>query len=645
MVGNSMTGSRGRELWRSLDQIADTEEFRQFVEREFPNHAPELLHQKSRRHFLKVMGASVAMAGAATLPGCVRWPVEKIHSFTYRPQGRTPGVPVEYATAFELDGVARGVVAKSFDGRPIKVDGNPQHPTSLGAADSLTQGSVLGLYDPARSHAVMSGGSEKSWADFDALLQTIRGTGGRGVHILCEASSSATLAHLRSRLSTALAQFTDAQWHAYSPISRDTERLGLYRAFGRAVRPVHRLDRADVVVSFDDDFLLTHPNAVRYTRDFAKRRRPENGRLSRLFVAEGRHSLTGSNADHRLAIRPSDVPRLIARVAARLAAKGVSLSLPGAASTLAQQNLSTPELDRTRLDGFVEEIVTDLLAARGRSLLLAGADQPAGAHALVAAVNQALDNVGKTVSYVSDPEGARIPFVDALSNLRSELESGRVEYLVILGGNPVYDAPVDLGFAQSIAKATKASIHLSLYRDETSEAATWHVPMAHYLESWGDARAWDGTHSIVQPLLQPLYGGRSAIEVIAALAGETRSAHDLSREVIAAAHRVGASDVETFWKQSLHDGFVANSAAALESLQVGSNWHDTLDPVVSRAVGEYDLVFAPDPCLHDGRFANNGWLQEQPDPMTKITWDNAAIISPADAKKIGIPTENPMGDK
>ncbi len=637
-TGKPMSGDRkGRDLWRSLDEVANTPEFKRFVEQEFPNHAPELLNQKSRRHFLKVMGASVALAGMGTMSGCVRWPEEKIHPFTSRPDGRLPGVPVEYATSFEVDGVARGVLAKSFDGRPIKIEGNPQHPTSLGAADSLTQASVLGLYDPARSRFVTHGGEKKTWSDVTALVSEIQATQGRGVHVLCESTSSETLTALRSELSGKLPLLTAAHWHVYSPVSRDNERLGCYHAFGSAARPQYNLDRTDVIVSFDEDFLQNHPNSVQYTRDFARRRRPENGKLSRLYSVEGNFSLTGSNADARLPVRPKDVPRVLARVIQSLSALGIK-GAPPAVATLAGENIGT-EHDAATLNDFVENVAGDLIAARGRGAVMVGPAQPAGVHALAAWLNQALSNAGNSVEYIADPNGARIPSGDAIDNLSKSLAAGEVEYLIVLGGNPVYNAPKGTNFSDGLTKVKKASIHLSQYADETSRKCTWHLPAAHYLESWGDAYAWDGTHTVAQPLLQAMYGGKSLIEFVGMLAGKTESAHDLMKAALTAKHGQSFD-----WTQALHDGFVAGSAPDKGRMTVGTNWHGALTEVAGRVSTEFDVVFVPDSSVYDGRFSNNGWLQEQPDPMTKIAWDNAALISPHDATKLGIPTTNAMGD-
>ncbi len=611
-----------QRYWRSLDDLADAPEFRQFVEREFPNYAPEMLTRATRRGFLKVMGASLALAG---LTGC-RWPKEAIVPNTRQPEGRTPGQPVRYATAFDLCGAALGLLVTSYDGRPIKIEGNEQHPSSLGKTDALAQAAVLELYDPDRSVSPMrSGGpggqTAATTSEFRAaagpIFESLRAKQGAGLWFLSERSSSPTLADLRARLGKALPQ---ARWCEYEPLSRDNEREGSRQALGRAVRTHYKLDKADVVVSFDDDFLMTHPTAVRLAGELTRRRRADDGTMNRLYAFESNHSVTGAFADHRVAVRASEV--------GAWAWKLLETIRTGQAAAPAKAP-STP-------DEVLAQLAADLLAAKGKghSAVLVGPRQPAEVHAIGHALNHALGNIGQTVTYTDEPDGDRPADVDALRSLVDALNGATVEALVILGGNPVFNAPADVGFADALAKA-KTSIRLGLYNDETSHRCTWHVNAAHFLESWSDARAWDGTISVVQPLIEPLYGGLTAIELVAMALGDGKSSHELVRTAFREVYAPGG-DSDAKWRHTLHDGLLAGSASAPASVQ----FNDAALKAPAAAVGTYEIVFAQDYKLHDGRFANNAWLQELPDPMTKLTWDNAALISPHDAEKLGVRTEN-----
>jgi len=614
--------------WRSLEEWENSPTFRAFVETEFPElrkaSAP------TRRQFLKVMGASLALGG---LTAC-RWPREAILPHSRRPPGRTPGTPVFYATTRELGGVGSGVVVKSYDGRPIKVEGNDLHPLSHGATDAFAQASILDMYDPDRSRTPVqrSGGRavESTWEKFAAHAfesgTSLGGSGGAGLRVLSEASSSRVLADARTHL---LAKFPGAKWYEYEPVSRDNEREGTRLAFGAPHRTNLRLDHADVIVSFDDDFLLGHPASVRYTRDFAAGRTGAHGRMSRLYVFEGALSLTGSNADVRFAVRPSALPRRLAQLAAALAAEGVAIGggLPGGAE----------------VSEAMREVAKDIAARPDRAVITVGPRLAPEAHLLAAAINAALGAGGKTVEYFAEPDADRPSHLAAIDALAAEMRQGGVQTLVILGGNPAFDAPAELGFADLLAKVPD-SVHLSLYENETSALCNWHVNRAHFLEEWGDARSWDGTVSLVQPLIEPMFGGRTPAQVVLAYCDEhALSAYDLTRAVFAAQSGAGA-DVESAWRRALHDGIVADTAWRPASPQLRE---EAVGAAAGRlgaaeAASGFEVVFAADRKIYDGRFANNAWLQETPDPLTKITWDNAAVISPADARTLGVRTNDKL---
>ncbi len=621
--------------WRSLDELANTPEFQRLAGAEFP---PELWNQfstghsggASRRQFLKLMGASLALAG---MTGC-RWPKENIVPATRQPNDRIPGVPVQYATAFELAGTATGLLVTSYDGRPTKIEGNDKHPFSRGKTNHWMQASILDLYDPDRSRSPVhrlrgpDGGSEKhrTWQEFEAFARShfaeLRTKGGAGLCILSEASSGPTFAEMKTRLLCACPQ---AQWYEYEPVSRDNEREGTRLAFGRSYRPHLHLDQADVIVSFDDDFLMLHPAAVRYAADFAARRRADDGTMNRLYVLESNLTVTGSMADHRYAVRSSQIRRALEHVADDVAHRlGKELRSP-----IPRPPGSTP-LD----PATAAAIADDLVAHQGRCLILAGPQQSPEVHAAVHVLNTWLDAPGHTLAYTDDPDLDRPSHSAALTKLTEQMKSGTVSTLVILGGNPVYAAPADAAFADALAKVP-TSIHLSLYDDETSRQCTWHLPQAHYLESWGDARAWDGTLSIVQPLIEPRYDGRTAIELLALLSEDqlTRG-HDLVRRTIGAMFHWG-TDWTKQWDQALQDGVIRDTA-----------WPTVTPALAIGRIREYgagsteELVFAPDYSVYDGRFANNAWLQEWPDPITKLTWDNAALIAPTQAKLLGVQNGN-----
>jgi len=623
-----------KAYWRSLDELADNPEFRRFVENEFPAHADEML-EPSRRGFLKIMGASMALAG---MTAC-RWPEEEIVPFASRPAGYTPGEPRQYATAMELGGVALGLLATSYDGRPIKIEGNPTHPASLGATNVFAQASVLELYDPDRSRKVIrrEDGEDfsKSWEDFARFAREHlgeRGSGdGRGLRILSEASSSPSLQAMRDRL---LGAFPQARWHEYEPVSRESEREGTRLVLGRACRAALDLARADIIVSLDEDFLLHHPGAVRYARDFVSGRRPERGECNRLYVAESCYSVTGSMADHRLPIPARSIPALAGSLGASLVLDH-GLALPQGCEGLRSSFERCRE--RTVDAEFVESMARDLVEYRGRSLVTAGPRQPAVVHALACVLNHALGNVGKTVSYLEAQDQDRPDHVTSIRELARQMAAGEVETLVLLGGNPAFDAPADLEFAR-LLESVPTTVHLGLHRNETAHVCDWHLPRAHYLESWGDVRDWEGRIGLVQPLIEPLFGGKTPIELLALLLDEAPSkGHDIVRRTLVDAGTGADAD----WRRALHDGLIPDTGlAAAEASPSCRGWIGELDSALESATAvsdnEIELVFVQDAGLHDGRFANNGWLHELPDPLTKLTWDNAAMVGPGTADRLGV---------
>ena len=632
----------GRQYWRSLDELADTPAFRAFVEREFPEGTWEQCGPATRRQFLKVMGASFALAG---LTSC-RWPEEKIVPYARRPEGRNPGVPVQYATAFELGGVATGLLVTSYDGRPIKIEGNPLHPYSGGAANAIMQASILDLYDPDRSRRIIrrERGREttQTWDDFVGFARphfaALRQQGGKGLCVLSEISSSPSLADMRERF---LKAFPEAKWYEYEPIHRDNEINGFILAFGRAYRAHYHLDRAKVIVCLDADLLMTHPAALQYARDFAEGRQPDgqDAEINRLYAIESVLSVTGSVADQRYPVRSAEVPTVVRRLLLELANRG--LAMPWLSDSLRSRLESvTKGLPPTP---FVSQIAEDLLANKGRCIIAAGPRQADDVHAIVHLLAAALGCIGRTTTFTEEPtaRGKRAT-LDDFAILAEDMKAGRVETVVILGGNPVFDGGPDIDFATALG-GVRTTIRLGLYDDETSYHSTWHVPRAHFLESWGDARAYDGTVSIIQPLIDPLYEGKTPIELVAAMMDDpTVRGYDIVRRTFRQQFAVDG-DVEAAWRKALHDGVIENTRwpPVVPAVRTGveSAWiaRDSNGRDPSPASG-FEVVFVPGHNTYDGRFANNAWLQELPDPITKLTWDNAALISPADAAGLGART-------
>ncbi len=624
------------DCWRSLDELEGNAEFRRLVENEFPASAGAPLSPGSRREFLKLMAASLGLAGMA---GC-RWPREEILPFADQPDGATPGELQRFATTIELAGGALGLLVASHDGRPIKIEGNPLHPASRGGTSAIAQASLLELYDPDRSRSVVRGRSGArsagTWEGFSDFwrdrFEPARAAGGAGLRVLAEASSSPSMEALRERF---LRVFPAARWVEYEPLSRDNEREGTRLAFGRALRPHLALGQADVVVAFDEDFLFQHPAAVAYARDFAERRSPGGTGIGRLYVVEGAYSLTGTMADHRRALPAQMIPVAAGCLAANLLLEhGLELP-PGCAELRRMIERFQAHPAYTEVDGAAAR---DLMAHRGRSLIVAGPRQPAAIHALVHLLNHALGGGGGAISFTEDPDGVRRSHPRALADLAREIDAGEVATLVVLGGNPAYDAPSDLGFG-SLFERVEQTVHLSLHENETSRLCTWHLPRAHFLEAWGDARDWRGTRSVVQPLIEPLFGGRTPIEVVALMLGEPRTGHAIVRETFA--RLAGAEPAEPAWRRALHDGLCAGSEwPTLEAQPQAADWADQLAPLLrthARFEGAaVEVVFVPGAGVYDGRFANNAWLQELPDPLTKLTWDNAALVAPETARRLGL---------
>ena len=612
----------GRDYWRSLDELAETEDFQELLHREFPEQADQWLDPVSRRNFLKLMGASLAFGGLAS---CTIQPDEKIVPYVRAPEQLIPGKSLFYATAVELSGVANGVLVESHMGRPTKIEGNPDHPGSLGKTSGITQASVLDLYDPDRSQIVTNAGQISTWDDFVyQLTQVAEGQKlkkGAGLRILTQTVTSPTLAGQFEALKAAMPQ---AVWHQYEPVNNDSAHSGTAMAFGQALNPVYDFAKAEVILSLDADFTTNFPGDVRYAQDFAAGRRlgPDRQKMNRLYVAETLPTAVGSLADHRLALSTGGIEALALRLAKEL---GVSWNAAQAPDDLADQSQ------------WIGALAKDLKANAGRSLVIAGPQQAPIVHALAHAINSTLDNIGHTVKYTAPLEVAPSDQAQSIADLVAAMQAGSVDALLILGGDPVYNAPADLDFAGALDKVAFRA-HIGLYQNASSQLCHWHVPQSHYLESWGDARGYDGTVSIVQPLIEPLYNSKSIHEVMGTITGQTGvPAYDIVKD-----HwkKVSAQqNFEAFWQQALHNGIVAGTALPVK--RVWSSGTLRVDAGTGQRLEDEDLelILRPDPMVWDGRFANNGWLQETPKPITKLTWDNAALVSPATAENRGLKNE------
>jgi len=646
---------QGSGFWRSLEERAGDPAFLEYVHNEFPSLLPEpasIEDPVARRAFLKLMGASLALAGVTA---CTRQPAEKIVPYVRQPEEIIPGRPSYFATAMAMGGVATGLLVESHEGRPTKVEGNPDHPGSLGATDIFSQAAVLGLYDPDRSQTLMTLGEIRPWPRFLGAIRSVLDAQapiqGRGLRLLTESISSPTLA---AQIRDLLSRYPSARWHQWDPASRDNARAGAKLALGEYVECQYRFDRADVILALDADFLGCGAGSLRYARDFAARRVPDQAAqatqatlMNRLYAVESMPTSTGARADHRLPARPGDIEaiaRAIAVISTQQGARGTAV---------------LPQIGQSfdpRVVKWIVAVGKDLQAHRGSSLVIAGDGQPAAVHALAHAMNAALGNAGRTVAYTDPVEAEPVDQLQSLRDLVDDMGAGSVDALVIIGGNPVYTAPVDLQFADAMGKVP-FRVHLSLYDDETSALCHWQIPEAHFLESWSDARGHDGTVSIVQPLIAPLYGGKSAHELLAAMSDRPeQSAYDLVREYWSqySSSSVGSGlsrtlraneltpEFEATWRKWLHDGVIPNTALTPRAVSVSAAAMAAVGPSTGArpgfartAAGQgLEISFRNDPAVLDGRFANNGWLQELPKPITRLTWDNAVIVSPATAERL-----------
>ena len=606
-VREELKGAKGKRYWRSIDELAGTPEFQAAVEKEFPSAAQEWVDPVSRRGFLKLMGASLALAGLA---GCTKQPDEPIYPYVKAPEDLVLGKPNYFATAHPFVTGAVPLLVKSDQFRPIKIDGNPEHAYNQGSSDPFTQGTLLDLYDPDRSQHVTYRGENREWAEFaqELRLKAAASKDGTGVYFLSATITSPTLARQWKAAQTA--------WPKAKLVQYDPAIAGTWAESGLGVQ--YALIDADVIVSLDADFLsgATYPGFHKLVREYAERRKsPE--KLNRLYAIESTPTTTGLKAEHRLGLRASEIPAFAAELAKAVGVAGANA--PAYAWTEEQKK-------------FLSALAKDLKAHAGKSVVIPGLYQDASVAALALAINNALGNVGKTALVAPEPS-IPLPSNQAsdLKALVADLNAGKVDWLVILNANPIYTAPADLNFATAFDKA-KTVAHLGSHVDETGQIAHWHIPAAHFLESWSDARTYDGTVSIVQPLIDPLYGGKTAHDVLQTLLDEPMlSAYEAVRTTW---KPVIKGDFETGWRKALHAGWIEGTAFDMTS-KAGTGTPVTNIPAPT-SKDSIEIIFRPDPTVYDGRWANVGWLQELPKPVTNLSWDNAAIVSGATLSKLGL---------
>jgi Fe-S-cluster-containing dehydrogenase component len=590
---------------------------------------PAQMEDVNRREFLSLMAASLVLAGVSGCSPAAKLP-ERIVPYVRPPEEVLPGIPLYFATAMPFAGYGIGLIVKSNEGRPTKIEGNPRHPASVGSTDVFAQASILDLYDPDRAKSVTRHGAVATIDSFvtavSSQLDKWKASGGTGLRFLSGTVTSPSEIALFQEI---LKKFPNARWYQYEAVNNDNARAGARIAFGRYLDAIYHFDRADIVVSLDSDFLYWGPAHVRYTRDFSGRRAAaaSGNTMNRLYAFESSPGITGAKADHRIAMRPAEITRLALAMASRL---------------------GIPEAGKSTLrDDWFDPMIRDIESQPGTSIVIAGPSQPPFIHALAHAINEKLGNIGKTVVYTEPPDAQTATLAAeqtaSLRELVEEMQSGTVETLVMLETNPVYSAPADLEFPKHLSRVPLRISH-SLFYDETAAACDWHIPQHHFLEMWGDVRAYDGTISIIQPLIVPLYQTKSPHEFLSIfLEDPSRSNYELVRDFWQ--HQHPDDDFEDYWANCLQQGIVPDSQVmpvrpSVRLQQTALSPDSAASTSQAESPDQIDVLFRPDPSMYDGSFANNVWLLELPRPLTRLTWDNAVMLSPKTAAKLHLGDED-----
>jgi molybdopterin-containing oxidoreductase family iron-sulfur binding subunit len=613
-----------RSYWRSLEQLAEAPEFVAVVEREAPRFR-DIVNSFDRRRFLQLMAASMALGG---LSGCgPETNQRQLLPYVQEPENIVPGKNRYYTGATIQDGYATGVLVAHQMARPIKVEGNPDHPASLGAASAIMQASILELYDPRRAQTLFGNGHISPWESFVSALYERRSAliakKGQGLCILTGAITSPSLATQMTKLQQ---QLPGMRWHQWQPLHRDNEFNSATRSFGQPADRIFDLTKADRILGVESDLISATPGFLAYARQFAARRRPAEtgGTMSRVYAIESTPTLLGAKADHRLAMRPDEIIQSLRYLAGLVGAGPQEWS----------------QADNRHAD-WLKAAADDLKQNKGKALLHAGREQPVEAHLLCDSINGVLGAHGSTVKLIAPVDAMPGSKLQSISELAANMASGKVDTLIILGANPVYSAPADLDFAARL-RQVPFSASLALYDDETAIACKWRIPAVHDFEAWGDARAFDGTISIQQPQARPLYGGHGAQEILAILLGDVSPdpyslLRDFWRERVQQEKR---GDFETFWHAALQAGVVSGTAASALSLKPTADVAAEVHAAAPAGRSGLQALFRPDDGNWDGRYANNPWLLEMPRPFTRLTWDNAALVAPSTAKRLGLKTDD-----
>lgn len=611
------TPTKGQTYWKSLNELAQTKEYNHFLHREFPENASEMTDGQTRRHFLKIMGASIALAGLAAC----RKPVQKILPYTKRPVEIIPGNPIYYASAMPFQGSLVGLLVESNEGRPTKIEGNPDHPASLGGTSIHHQSSILSLYDPDRARKIKKDGEISSKEDFINFVNAELGTN-KNILFISEANSSQTLSSLKKKISR---KFKKSEWFTYEPFNKANIELGNEIAFGRRLRTINHFDKAKLIVSVDDNFLQDPVNGVAYSKAFAKNRKLSSSKdeLNRLYVIESNLSLTGSNADTRYQVKSSDHDAFLYSLAAELSKKVTGLNAYSAYNS---------KFNDTE---WITTLVNELTSFNGNAILTGGSSLSIEANACIALINKALGNSNKTITYVQSESTGETSeeFAKTVSSISN------YDAVVFVGGNPAYTSPASVDLSSALSG--KTTIHLTDYENETTKLCNWSIPRSHFLEAWGDGKSFYGHDSVIQPLIQPLFESMSEIEFVNVLAtGKFESGYKLVRSTWNSVTRTDKA-----WENLIHDGILdKNGTYKAVSVSKSRSADNKLSRVASSTIvssdSDIEVVIKPDAKLFDGRFANNGWLQELPDQITKITWDNVALMSAKTATALGIKLPN-----
>jgi MoCo/4Fe-4S cofactor protein with predicted Tat translocation signal len=613
-----------RTYWRSLEELAEMPEFAAIIEREVPRFR-DLINTFDRRRFLQLMAASMALGGLSACGPEAN--VRQLLPYVEQPENVIPGRERYYATAMTKSGYASGVLIAHQMARPIKVEGNPDHPASLGGASAIMQASILEMYDPRRAQTIFGAGQITTWESFVAALHDRRSAftanKGEGLRILTGATGSPMLA---AQMAQVQQQFSGMRWHQWEPLHRDDELIAATSSFGRPVDRIFDVTAADRIFGVGSDLISTSPGWLAYARAVSAARRPTEtgGKMSRVYAIESTPTLLGAKADHRLPMRPDEIVTSLRYLAGLLGAGPQEWSQTDSAHAQ-----------------WLKAAADDLAQHKGRSLVHAGREQPVEVHLLVDAINGTLSAFGKTVRLIAPVDAGSDPKRQSLSELTQDMAAGKVDTLLIFGTNPVYDAPADMDFAGAL-RHVAFSVCLSLYEDETALGCSWRLPATHDYETWGDARAFDGTVTIQQPQVRPLYGGHSAPQVLAVLLGNlTPDDYTLVRAFWQQrAKQENLGDFETFWHDAVQKGVVPNTAAPTLDLTPRANIAAALSGRPADLPGDLHALFRPDEGTWDGRYADNAWLLEMARPFTRLTWDNAALIAPATAKRLGLSTED-----